>query len=98
VLLSLGLSLLPCACGHPATEAECQFILERIVALELKAQNVTDPNEAAKRRAEGLGLSGDGKVHGELFEGCVGKHITDRAMDCVRGASNAQEITDTCLK
>jgi hypothetical protein len=84
-------------CGHPATEAECQFILDRIVDLELQAQNVTDPAEMAKRRGEGLGLTGDAGRR-DLYEGCVGRHITDRAVDCVRNAKTAQEITDSCLK
>jgi hypothetical protein len=85
------------ACGHPATEAECQTIVERIVELELKAQKVTDPVEVAKRRGEGLGLSGDGG-RSEVLQGCVGRHITDRALACVRRAESASEITDRCLQ
>src|SRR5262249_47782023 len=85
------------ACGHPATEAECSTILERVVALELKAQKVPAPAEVAKRRGENLGLSGDsGKA--ELLRGCIGKHITNRALSCVREAQTASEITDHCLQ
>jgi len=84
-------------CGHPATEAECQTIVERIVELELKAQKITDPVEVAKRRGEGLGLSADGGKP-EVLQGCVGRHITDRALACVRGAESASEITDRCLQ
>jgi hypothetical protein len=84
-------------CGHPATEAECQTIVERIVELELKAQKITDPVEVAKRRGEGLGLSADGGKP-EVLEGCVGRHITDRALACVRRAESASEITDRCLQ
>jgi hypothetical protein len=99
VLPLLGLLLFPLAgCGHPATEAECEVILERIVDLELKAQNVTDPAEVSKRKNESLGLAGSGRSPRDVYEGCVGKHITDRAMQCVRNASTAQEVTDTCLK
>jgi hypothetical protein len=85
------------ACGHPASEAECQTIVERIVELELKAQRITDPAEIAKRRGESLGAAGDGGKP-EVLNGCVGRHITDRALDCVRNAETASEITDRCLQ
>src|SRR5258706_764747 len=85
------------ACGHPATEVECQTIVERIVLLELQAQKVTDPGEISKRRSESLGLAGDGNKS-EVLQGCVGRHITDSALACVRRAESAQEITDRCLR
>jgi hypothetical protein len=84
-------------CGHPASEAECEAIVNRIVELELKAQKVTDPAEIAKRRSESLGLAGD-KGRAEVLQGCIGKRITDRALVCVREADNANEITDRCLQ
>jgi hypothetical protein len=95
--LAALLALLASACGHPATEAECEAIVNRIVELELKAQKVTDPNEIAKRRSESLGLAGD-KGKAEVLQGCIGKRITDRALVCVREADNASEITDRCLQ
>jgi hypothetical protein len=97
VLGLFAAAFLGSGCGHPATEAECQTIVERIVELELKAQKVTDPVEVAKRRGEGLGLSGDGG-RPEVLQGCVGRHITDRALTCVRNAESASEITDRCLQ
>jgi hypothetical protein len=84
-------------CGHPASEAECQTIVERIVELELKAQNVTNPAEVAKRKGESLGL-GDAGTASDLLKGCIGKHITDREIECVRDATSASEITDRCLR
>ena len=84
------------ACGHPASEAECQTIVERIVDLELQAQKVTDPNEIAKRRSESLGGGDAGRS--EMLVGCIGKHVTDKAMACVRAAGTAAEITDRCLQ
>lgn len=83
-------------CGHPASEAECQAILDRIVELELKAQRVTDPAEIAKRKQESLNAGPGGK--GNVLQGCVGKHITDRALACVRAAETSVEITDRCLQ
>jgi hypothetical protein len=85
------------ACGHPASQAECQTIVERIIELELKAQNVNDPAEVAKRRSESLGTSADGG-RPEVLQGCIGRHITDRALACVRRAESASEITDRCLQ
>jgi hypothetical protein len=98
-LFALAAALVPWAagCGHPASEAECEVIVDRIVELELKAQKVTDPTEIAKRRAESIGASSDGGKPAVL-EGCVGKHITDRALACVKGAETASEITDRCLQ
>jgi hypothetical protein len=84
-------------CGHPASEAECRTIVERIVDLELKAQKVTDPTEVAKRKGESLGF-GDGGTGSDLLQGCIGKHITDREIECVRDATSASEITDRCLR
>jgi hypothetical protein len=89
--------LVGAGCGHPASEAECQTIVERIVELELKAQNVTAPAEVAKRKGESFGL-GDAGTSGDILKGCIGKHITDRAVACVREAQSAAEITDRCLQ
>jgi len=94
---AIALGLLVAACGHPASEAECRIILERIVELELKSQKVSDPNELAKRRSEALGISSDGGKS-DLLEGCVGRHITDRALACVKNAETASEITENCLQ
>jgi len=99
ILLVLAAFFVPWAtgCGHPASEAECEVIVDRIVELELKAQKVTDPAEIAKRRSESLGIAGD-RGRAEVLQGCVGKRITDRALVCVREADNASEITDRCLQ
>jgi hypothetical protein len=94
---ALALALLGAACGHPASEAECRIILERIVELELKSQRVNDPGEVAKRRSESLGLAADGG-RSDLLDGCVGRHITDRALACVQSAETASEITENCLQ
>jgi hypothetical protein len=94
---ALALVMLLAACGHPASEAECRIILERIVELELKSQKVNDPAEIAKRRSESLGLSSDGG-RSDLLDGCVGRHITDRALACVKSAETASDITEHCLQ
>jgi len=93
----VALASLVGACGHPATEAECKIILERIVELELRSQKVNDPTEITKRRNESLGLTADGG-RSDLLDGCVGRHITDRALACVQSAETAMEITEHCLQ
>jgi|GEM_PF-668821 len=90
------LCVLTAGCGHPASEAECQVILDRIVDLELKAQRVTDPAEMTKRRQESLG--GPQGAKASVLQGCVGKHITDSALACVRAAETSADITDRCLQ
>lgn len=94
---AFAFALLSAACGHPASEAECRIILERIVELELKSQRVNDPAEIAKRRNESLGMSADGG-RSDLLDGCVGRHITDRALACVQTAETASDITEHCLQ
>jgi hypothetical protein len=96
-MLILLTALLPLGCGHPASEAECRVILERIVELELKSQKVNDPAEIAKRRNESLGLAVDGG-RSDLLDGCIGRHITDRALACVRNAETSAEVTEDCLQ
>jgi hypothetical protein len=90
-------AVLGSGCGHPASEAECQTIVERIVELELKAQKITDPAEIAKRKGESLGVSND-SGRPDALQGCVGRHITDRALACVRNAETASDITERCLQ
>jgi hypothetical protein len=94
---ALAFAFLLAACGHPASEAECRIILERIVELELKSQRVNDPAEIAKRRNESLGMAVDGG-RSDLLDGCIGRHITDRALACVQSAETASDITEHCLQ
>src|SRR6185369_5347867 len=60
------------ACGHPATTEECNFIITKSAELELRAQNVTDPDTIAKRTEAVRAARGP-----ELLRRCVGKRITD---------------------
>lgn len=78
------------ACGHPATVAECEEIVERISTLEL--QRVYDEEEL-KQRTE----AAKKQLHDAMLKDCVGKRITAKAMQCVRTASSSQQILDECL-
>lgn len=94
--LLCSLPLLTCAlgCGHPATNQECQEIVERIATLELQKSGASaDPktmdaqvDEAKKALAT------------TTLKDCVGKRITQRAMQCVRSAKDSQQIVDDCFK
>lgn len=91
-LLGLGSALLGVGCGHPATRAECDVIFDKSAEIELRAQNVQDPKEIATR------IEAVRKARGEEIVGkCVGRRITERAMQCVRQASSAAQV-DKCLE
>jgi hypothetical protein len=87
----LGLAGALLGCGRPATRAECDAIFDKSAELELKAQNVTDPAEITKRTAAVRAARGE-----ELVAKCVGRRITQRALECVRKAGSAEQV-DRCL-
>ncbi len=78
-------------CGHPATREECREIFDRSAAIELRSQRVTDPEVVRQRTEEAWAAKGE-----ELVGMCVGRRITDRAMQCVRQAQTAEQLDD-CL-
>jgi hypothetical protein len=81
-------------CGHPASEKECQEIVERIAALELeKAGGATD----AKSISEQIDATQKALASNTLKD-CVGKRITERAMQCVRTAKTSSQIVDDCFR
>jgi uncharacterized protein (UPF0335 family) len=87
-LLSL---VITSGCGHRATEAECEVIIERIARLELEKRKVSGPAieaevEAAKRALKET-----------TMRDCVGKRITKDAMKCVENAESSQQIVDDCF-
>jgi hypothetical protein len=88
----LGASLL--GCGHPATEKECQEIADRVTQLELESSPVGRDPDTAKEQLERT----RNWVKESQLKACVGRRITDSAMQCVRVAKKAQEITDACFR
>ncbi len=92
----LCLSALMCGlgCGHPATDKECQEIVERIATLELEKQSGnSDPKSVGAQVDETKKA-----LAPNTLKDCVGKRITERAIQCVRGAKTSQEIVDDCFK
>ncbi len=82
------------ACGHPASEKECQEIADRVTQLELQSSPVGRDPETAKEQLERT----RNWVKESQLKSCVGRRITDSAMQCVRAAKSAQEITDACFR
>lgn len=79
-------------CGRPATKADCDEILDKSAMIELQTQKVTDPDEIKKRTDAVRAAQGD-----ELLAKCVGRRVTDKAMQCVRNANTAEQV-DRCLE
>lgn len=93
-----GWTLLCCvalaACGRPATEQECEQILERTARLELQerlsgadARLVETEVEATKQA-----------LRESMMSNCVGKRITDSALSCVQKAETAKQLAEDCFR
>ena len=80
-------------CGHPASKAECEEIVERIAKLEIqKKKFLTDP---AAIKAEIAATKQT--LRDSTMKNCVGKRITKGAMECVRSAKTADAIVNGCF-
>ncbi len=90
----LLLGVLALGCGHPATTQECEEIADRVTELELASSPVGRDPEAAKEQLDRT----RNWVKESQLKSCVGRRITERAMQCVRAAKKAQEITDRCFR
>lgn len=89
----LGLCLVLCvACGHPASVAECDEIVDRIARLELE-KRYPDNKDAVEQEVEATKQS----LKDSTMKDCVGKRITASAMECVRTAKSSKEIIDDCF-
>ena len=93
--LSLALPLvasLAAGCWS-ATEHDCERIIDRIVELELKEQNITNPALVEQRKKETHANKRD-----ELLGGCVGNRIGKSSMSCIENAETSKDITEKCLQ
>jgi len=88
--LSAGLALL--GCGHPATEAECEEIVEHVARLELEKKNPGNA-QAIQGEIEATKKS----VRESMLKECVGRRITEKAMKCVRSAKTSREVVEDCF-
>ncbi|MEO8902880.1 MAG: hypothetical protein ABI488_12640 [Polyangiaceae bacterium] len=94
VALSLCLGLGVVACGHPASDKECQEIVERIATLEIEKTAGTSDSKTVDEQVDETKKS----LATNTLKDCVGKRITEHAMVCVRGAKTSQQIVDDCFK
>ncbi len=93
-LICVPILAIPLGCGHPASEKECQEIVERITTLELEKSR-----GASDAKAVGAQVDETKKaLASNTLKDCVGKRITDRAMQCVRSARTSQQIIDDCFR
>ena len=84
-------ALVMIGCGRRATQADCETILDRMVVVKLKQKNITDPASVEK-------MQGDLRKDAESdFPSCVGRRITDSAMECIKKA-DTQEAIVKCLR
>jgi hypothetical protein len=88
----LSASLAASGCGHPATEAECEEIVERVARLELEKRNPGNP-QAVQDEIEETKKS----VRGSMLKECVGRRITQKAMQCVRNAQTGKQVVEDCF-
>jgi small lipoprotein (TIGR04454 family) len=89
--LSLPLLTLVSGCGHPASDKECQEIVEHIATLELEKSGTTvNVGEQIDETKKALAAN--------TLKDCVGKRITEKAMQCVRSAKSSAQIVDDCFR
>jgi hypothetical protein len=91
LVFSLGTSLLfSSGCGREATAEDCDRIVKRITELEL----------GGTVRSEDLGseiAQAQRSLHDQALARCVGKRITQSALDCVATATTADQIVNQCF-
>jgi hypothetical protein len=90
VLALIGCVL--CGCGHKASEADCQLIVDRMIEVQLDAHNLTDPDE--RKRQKDIMTN---RTTGMDMKDCVGRRVTDGMLECVKKAQTQDEI-QTCLR
>ena len=93
VAFYLSLALGVCACGRPATVQECEEIANRVATLEFEAAT----KSATPPRPEQVQVI-RARVHDAMMKSCVGKRITERAMQCVRLAKSADAVQKDCFE
>jgi hypothetical protein len=86
--------LLLSACGRSATEQDCEQILEKAARLEME-ERLGKPDEklVATEVAETKKA-----MRESMMSQCVGKRITDGALECVKNAKSSKELTEDCFR
>ncbi len=89
----LLVAVLAGGCGHRASVAECEQIVERIAELEIQKQPAALSEAEKKSEIESARQS----LRQSTLKDCVGRRVTDRAMLCVERAKTSQEIVEDCF-
>ncbi len=92
LLTLLALSGLCAGCGHPATEKECEEIVERVATLELKNAHAGEEQMQSEVKLAKESFKKD------VSRRCVGRRVTQAAMNCVRQAQSADQIEKECFR
>jgi len=74
-----------------ATQAQCAEVLDRIIQLELAEQGFRDPVLVARKQVELRALLAP------QLTACVDRRLPAGALECVRRARTAEEISHACL-
>jgi hypothetical protein len=91
-LVLLGFAALVVGCGHPATERECEEIVERVATLELKQAH------AGSETVESEVKLAKESFRKDVGRRCVGRRVTQEAMTCVRNATSSEQIEKECFR
>lgn len=92
IFLASGIALTVLGCGHPASEKECQEIVERVARLELEKENAGSDTVAAEVKLAKESFQKD------VRQRCIGRRVTAEAMNCVRTAKTSEQIETECFR
>jgi hypothetical protein len=79
-------------CGHPASEQECEEIVERVATLELEHAHAGTDTVASEVKLAKESFKKD------MNRRCIGRRVTQAAMNCVRQAKSADQIEKECFR
>lgn len=92
IFLASGIALTALGCGHPASEKECEEIVERVARLELEKANAGTDTVAAEIKLAKQSFQKD------MRQRCIGRRVTADAMNCVRTAKTSEQIEKECFR
>ncbi len=92
VLSAIGLAALGPGCGHPASEKECEEIVERVARLELEKSHAGTDTVAHEVKVAKESFRKD------MARRCIGRRVTAEAKNCVRTAKSSEQIEKECFR
>ena len=87
-----GIALALLGCGHPASEKECEEIVEHVARLELQKANAGTDTMANEIKLAKESFQKD------MRQRCIGRRVTTDAMNCVRTAKSSEQIEKECFR